>query len=203
MEQIPLYPHPSHVVGVMTPSEYHAFLRTANDRYEFIDGNVIRMPSNNARHCRISTNLLCTLGNLLEEAGSSCDILGSGQKIYTSRSRFYLPDAIVYCGEAQSDDEDCLRNPVLIAEILSPSTSSFDQGDKFRDYRRIESLTHYVLIQQDAPSVTHYEKGENGLWAIVGDYTELTDSLPLTLGGAALSIPLARLYRRVPVSAVS
>lgn len=128
---VPARLNSSRVVAEMTPAEYHAFLRTANDKYQYIDGKVIQIPGASPGHNYIQIDFIRTLGNLLEEAEGTCDVIGSDQKIYVSPSRHYLADAVVVCGAGQFDFEDCLRNLALIAEVLSPSTAFFDQEDKF------------------------------------------------------------------------
>ncbi|MBL8892146.1 MAG: Uma2 family endonuclease [Planctomycetaceae bacterium] len=65
------------------------------------------------------------------------------------------PDLMVVCGKPEFvyDHGDVLRNPVVIFEVLSESTESFDRGKKFEHYRLIPSLRHYVLVSQDRCSV--------------------------------------------------
>lgn len=188
---------PERIVGEMPPPDYHAFLRKANEKFEYVDGKVVRMSGATLEHNRIAFDFGFTLSAALEEADSPCEVVGSDQKIYVAPRFIYLPDISIICGKAEIDSEDCLRNPTAIVEVLSPSTAPFDMGDKFRDYRTIPSLQHYILVAQDAPAVTHYERLENGFWSIVGDYTSLDDVLLLTLNAATISVPLTRIYRRV------
>src|SRR5688572_28491204 len=100
---VPVSLNSSRVVAEMTPTEYHAFLRTANDKYEYIDGKVIQMSGASPEHNRITKNFIVALDVSIEQAQSDCDVFGSDQKIYISPSRFYLPDAVVVCGNEQFD----------------------------------------------------------------------------------------------------
>ena len=188
---------PSRVVGTMTTEEYIVFERAASERYEYIHGRVVQVSGGNPEHNMISLDMAYILMSLLRASRSICDVLGSDQKVYVSEDLYLYPDVTVVCGNAQFDHRDMLRNPALIVEVLSPSTEKEDRTDKFRDYQTIESLRHYVLIEQDRVSITHYEKIAGGLWAIVGDYTQLTEGWKLTIADTAITIPLAEIYRRV------
>lgn len=189
---------PARVVGTMTVEEYLAFERSAKERYEYHYGRVIQVPGGSPEHNMISMDTAYVLMSLLRAAKSTCDVLGSDQKVYVNDDLYLYPDVTVVCDDPQFDHQDMLRNPTLIVEVLSPSTEKEDRTDKFRDYQTIESLRHYVLIEQERVSITHYEKIVGGLWAIVGDYTRLTDGWKLTLGDTTITIPLTEIYRRVP-----
>lgn len=78
--------------------------------------------------------------------------------------------------------------------MLSPSTEAYDRGEKFRYYRQIPSLRHYILIAQHERRVEHFTRHENGLWAQVGEYTAPDDHLRIP--EMDIRIPLAAIYRR-------
>ncbi len=188
---------PSRIVGTMTADDYITFDRAAKERHEFIHGRVVQVSGGSPEHNMICFDTGRVIANQLQTAGGTCDALGSDQKVYINEDLFLYPDLTVVCGEGQFDQRDMLRNPTLIVEVLSPSTEKEDRTDKFRDYQSIDSLRHYVLIEQERVSVTHYEKIVGGLWAIVGDYTRLSDGWNLTLGETTITIPLTEIYRRV------
>jgi Uma2 family endonuclease len=188
---------PSRIVGRMTIDEYVDFERNSLEKHEFIEGEVVRMAGGSPEHNLISANTLRSLGNSLESADANCDVYGSDQKVYISHRLMYYPDIIVVCGAAQFDDRDMLRNPTVIVEVLSPSTAGFDRGEKFEKYQTLESLQHYVLIEQNRISVTHFEKIAGNLWAIVGTHTTLTDTLTVKLGETPIHTELTAIYRRI------
>ncbi len=193
---------PSCIVGRMTLDEYVAFERDSLEKYELIDGEVIRMAGGSPEYNLISANVLRALGNSLELAGANCDVYGSDQRLYIGPKLSYCPDGTVVCGPAQFDERDMLRNPAVIIEILSPSTAAFDRGEKFEKYQTLPSLQHYILIEQNRISVTHFEKTAGNLWAIVGTHTALADSLTLTLGEVSVQAELAAIYRRITFDAI-
>lgn len=188
---------PSRVVGWMTLEEYIAFERHSGIRCEYIEGKVIEVSGGSLEHSRIAENTKRALGNALETAGADCDIYGSDQKIRIHERLYRYPDGAIVCGQSYADPIEALQNPILIFEVLSPSTEREDHTDKFDDYQRVESLRHYVLIDQYRPRVTHFEKIAGGIWAIVGIHTDLMESLSLTLDNQTFSIPLSAIYRRI------
>ncbi|MES2462022.1 MAG: Uma2 family endonuclease [Armatimonadota bacterium] len=188
---------PSRVVGRMTLDEYVAFERDSLEKHEFLDGEVVRMAGGSPEHNLISANTLRSFGNALESVGANCDVYGSDQKLYISPKLAYYPDITVVCGEAHFDERDMLRNPAVVVEVLSSSTAAFDRGEKFEKYQTLPSLQHYILIEQDRISVTHFEKIAGNLWAIVGTHTALTENLTLNLGEIAFQTDLSAIYRRI------
>ena len=194
---------PSRVVGRMTLDEYVAFERDSLEKHELIDGEVARMAGGSPEHNLISANVLRAFGNSLESAGANCDVYGSDQKLYVGPKSSYYPDVTVVCGEAQFDERDILRNPVVIVEVLSPSTAAFDRGEKSRQYRTMASLHHYLLLEQDRPIIEHYERDDTGVWTIRGEYDALEQNLELTISEHQISVPLAKIYRNVTFPAVA
>jgi Uma2 family endonuclease len=155
------------------------------------------MSGGSFEHAVIIMDTAVTLSIALAAAGNGCDVVGSDLKVYIRDTAGYYPDVTVVCGEPQIDFEETLRNPAAIIEVLSEGTAAFDRGEKFQNYRTIESLRHYILVDQYQCYVEHYERQETGVWSLVGEYSALEDSLILNLGGAAIQVPLSRVYRRI------
>ena len=101
----------------------------------------------------------------------------------------------VVCGEPRFQDRevDTLLNPTVIVEVLSPTTEAYDRGDKFRHYRRIDSLREFVLISQDRMMVERYTRQGND-WVL----SDLTDpDQVLKLESIGCQIPLDRIYAKI------
>lgn len=193
----------SRVIDRMTPKEYLAFERQGEIRYDFIKGKVVEVPGGTRTHNRISANMVQFVGNALDEAGLDCEVYGSDQKVYIAPDTYRYPDDSIVCTEAEFDSENVLHNPIVIVEVLSPSTERDDRTSKFRDYQRIASLQHYLLIEQVRPNVMHFEKQADESWAVKREYADLSESLTLGLNGKTLFIPLSAIYRRVEFSAAN
>ena len=108
---------------------------------------------------------------------------------------YTYPDVSVVCGEPRFQDRevDTLLNPTVIVEVLSPTTEAYDRGDKFRHYRRIDSLREFVLISQDRMMVERYTR--QGKDWVLSDMTDPDQVLKLESIGC--QIPLDRIYAKI------
>jgi Uma2 family endonuclease len=184
--QVPLY----------TPAEYLVRERAASFKSEYISGEIFAMAGGSPEHNMIATDVSRILGNRLEEAGGGCEVFNSDQKVRIDEADpFFYPDVSVVCGDPRFDGDGCLRNPVLVAEVLSASTAEYDRGEKFRNYRRLSSLRHYLLISLDRVRVEHYQQREGFIWAPVGDLIGLEDVV--SLPDLGITVPLLEIYRRI------
>ena len=88
---------------------------------------------------------------------------------------------------------ETLVNPVLIIEVLSPSTEAYDRGTKFQHYRKLDSLQEYILISQDKPRAERFQR-QNDVWTLTD-----AESLDAHIEFATLksTIPLKNIYRKV------
>lgn len=186
------------VVGAMTAGEFVAWERTTPEKHQYIEGNVVRMPGSSPEHNLIQADLQFEVTLALRTSHSPCDVIGSDQKVFVSDDRLLYPDLTIFCGEAQFDHLNALRNPTVIVEILSPTTEKDDRTDKFDDYQRIASLQSYILVEQNRAYVTHYRKQPNGLWAIFETVKGMAGAITIPFEGGSVSVPLAAVYRRVP-----
>ena len=147
------------------------------------------------RHNQIAGNTISELDFKLED--KDCVVYPGDMKIAVkSNGLFSYADASVVCGEAQSvpDRNDVLTNPVLIAEVLSPSTDKYDRSQKFELYRGLDSLQSYLLVDQSRVYVEHHQKVGPNKWEM-----EIFTGLDQTIEVRALAITLAvaRLYKKV------
>lgn len=184
---------------VFSVENYLDFERIQAERHEFLDGNVYAMAGESPRHSTICFNLYGVIHRQLR--GSRCRGFSPNMKIATSeRGLFSYPDLAVVCGEPQFHDEkkDVLTNPTVIFEVLSPSTESYDRGEKFLRYTNtIETLHDYVLIAQNEPFVEHYTRQENGAWQ-KEDIRGLNSIL--ILGSIECRVSLNELYELIQFS---
>ncbi|HSI72767.1 MAG TPA: Uma2 family endonuclease [Fimbriimonas sp.] len=177
-----------------SPLEYLKAERHATTKHELLDGEVYAMSGVSRHHWRIVANLSTTLNNRL--GGRDCDAGASDLRVRIPATEAYLyPDIVAYCGEPKflDDHHDTLENPILLAEVLSPSTHRFDQRVKLQHYMKIESLHTYLIVAQDEVHVQQLERhGED--WHI-SVYTSLDDSVKLP--SLEIELPLREVYYRV------
>ena len=190
---------PSRVVGIMTVDEWDAFVRKATHKYHYVHGKVVQMAGASPEHNLLSMNFAVELRIELNAVGNPCEVLGSDQRVFVRRGLYYFPDLVVVCGEMLVDARDAIQNPVALVEVLSPTTRDDDRGEKLQEYAQIETLRHYILVDQDTVAVTHYEKTDTETLTLVAEYRALSDVLTLSFGGETVAVPLSRIYRNVPV----
>lgn len=181
----------------VTPEEYLAREREATTKSEYIAGEILAMSGGSPTHNMLAADAFFTLMQRLRAAGNGCNAVGSDQRVRVDDAGpFFYPDVTVYCADPTFDADDCLRDPVLIVEVLSPSTADYDRGEKFAHYRRLASLRHYLLVAQDRVHVEHYRRqGAGFLWAPAALYTDRAARIPLPDLG--IDLPLADLYFQV------
>jgi Uma2 family endonuclease len=178
-----------------SPEEYLLLERNAPFKSELVDGRIYVMSGASIPHITVNTNLTRIIGNQLR--GSGCRALGNDMKVRTpSTDTYAYPDLTIVCGNPQLYDaeKDVLLNPLVIFEILSPSTQNFDSGEKFLRYKEIESLMEYVLISQSERYIEHYARQADGLWLpTLARGSDASISLP----AVRVTLPLAELYEDV------
>lgn len=165
----------------LTPEKYLEIERGNDFKSEYIDGVMVAMAGASPRHNKITTNLTRRLDAALENG--PCTPLNSDQMIWAPWGKYFYADVVAFCGKGKFVD-GVLINPIVIFEVLSQSTESFDRGVKLSSYRKIESLVHYVLISQNEPHVEVYTK-QNDSWS-----SEKVDGLDARVSLTALSIEL-------------
>jgi Uma2 family endonuclease len=149
----------------LTPEEYLARERVAEQKSEYFAGQIYAMAGASRRHTRIVFNMNGILWIVLK--GTACTGNGSDMRVKVSTlGKYTYPDLTIVCGKEQFEDgvQDTLLNPTVIVEVLSDSTEKYDRGKKFEHYRQIESLREYLLISQNEPRVEKYLRKEDGTW---------------------------------------
>ena len=192
----------------LTPEEYITFERKALPdaeiiRHEYINGELIAMSGASRVHNLITGNVFGELRTLLR--GSRCETYANEMRVSTpTTTSYFYPDVVVVCEEPRFEDEvfDTLLNPIILVEVLSPSTQVYDRREKFAHYRQLPSLQEYVLVSQDKVLVEHYRRQETqGTAPVTGkdwiftDFQELQESLPLT--SIQCELPLREIYERI------
>jgi Uma2 family endonuclease len=167
----------------MTVEEYLELERTSAVRHEFVAGHVYVMAGGSERHNRIALALASRL--LTAAAGSACRVMMSDMKVRVGESLFYYPDVVVVCDPADAEPYFKTR-PCLLVEVLSSTTEVVDRREKLHNYRRLESLQAYVLVDQDQPRIETYHRTEAGGWRY--DLAEGDGRVALPCPGVQMSV---------------
>ncbi len=175
----------------LTEEEYLRIEREAQTKSEFFDGQMFAMSGGSLNHSFIASRLIAIFDR---QVSGSCRVSTSDLRIHIPAFKTYTyPDCLILCGEPQlvSDQKDNLLNPMLIVEVLSPSSEAYDRGKKFEMYRSIASLREYLLIHQDRRHVEHYSRQEEDSWLLRECFgSEAT----VSIARLSVEISLAELY---------
>lgn len=148
-----------------TADEYLAWEVTQPGRHEYIDGEVFAMAGGEDRNATVAGNLYIALRQHLR--GGPCHAYVGDVRLHVAAANAYFyPDLLVTCDAADAANRLAKSAPLLLVEVLSPSTAAYDRGDKFAHYRGIASLQEYVLIDIDRRATDVYRKGADGLWVL-------------------------------------
>ncbi|APB32766.1 Uncharacterized protein conserved in cyanobacteria [Gloeomargarita lithophora Alchichica-D10] len=178
-----------------TLDEYLELEVNSNTRHEYIDGEIIPMTGGTPEHNEIASILNALLRVSLK---------GRPYSIFVADQRLWIPDRKLYTYpdvmavprplERQQGRTDTITNPVMIAEVLSKSTKSYDRDEKFSAYRTIPTLREYLLIDQYTPHVEQYSKTDSHKWI----FTESNDlESSISFSSIPFEIRLADLYESV------
>lgn len=151
----------------ITPEDYLAGERIASIKHEYIRGEVYAMAGATKAHGIVAGNLFSMLRNHLR--GKGCIAYMADMKVrLEGANAYFYPDVTVTCDSRDRASllEDFIRYPYLIVEVLSPTTAAFDRGQKFADYRTLETLKEYVLIDSERIGVDCFRRNTEGLWVL-------------------------------------
>lgn len=175
--------------------EYLAFERDSPTKHEYFDGEIFAMAGATESHNLIASNLIRELGNALKER--PCRVYCSDMRIACPTGLRTYPDVAAVCGKRQFEDErrDTLLDPIVIVEVLSPSTERYDRGKKFEHYRTIPSLREYVLIASDRKSIDHFARQDAGTQWLLTSFSGEQDVV--NFPALEVGIPIAEIYAKV------
>lgn len=153
-------------VAAMTYADYLAFEATAEERHEFHDGELFAMSGGTPVHARLIQRVGTALDNALR--GRPCLAQSSAQRVRATPTRAVYADALVVCPPLvhPDDDPDAITNPVVVVEVLSPTTEAFDRGAKFALYRALLSVQHVLFVSQGRRFIEHFRRQADGSWRL-------------------------------------
>lgn len=179
----------------VSESEYLAFETTRELKHEFVNGEVFAMTGESVRHNLICNNTSTALINQLVD--EPCIVPSNDTRVKVeSHVSYRYSDVTVICGEVAYVDgrTDTISNPIIVIEVLSPSTALLDRNQQLDEYTQIPTLQEYVLISQDAHKIERFLRQESGDWL----YTKVTrDDGVLKLSSIDCELKVADVYRKL------
>ena len=146
----------------MTVDEFLAWAEDRPGRWELFDGEPVMQAAERAAQWEIKLAVQVALLNAVRAGSLDCHVVPDGATVRISDRTAYEPDALVYCGPKVDASSLLVGNPVVIVEVVSPSTSRRDHIRKLADYFRVPSVAHYLIIDPDQPLFIHHMRRDGG-----------------------------------------
>lgn len=173
--------------NVCTLDDYYEIELKNERKFEFWRGAIVAMAGGSPRHNVLAVRVTAALLARFPR----CSVMGSDQRVATGDGLHTYPDASVVCGEMELSrypGTETLHNPMLLVEVLSPSTRDYDLGEKLEHYQTILALRDVLLIEAEAPDVRHVRRTAEG-WE-----TRRFRGAEAIVDLAGVTLPLAELY---------
>ena len=157
-------------------------------RLELIGGQIVAMAGASDAHNDISAEIVTAMNNALR--GSGCRATLADLRVHVEETGDnYYPDVVVRCKDAEMHDSlpHTLLTPIVIVEVLSPSTQKKDRENKLTAYKRIPSLQHYLLVSQERVLVHHFKRIEETEWKFL-DYSWRRETIEFDSPPFSLSV---------------
>lgn len=180
----------AHKVPLIDVEEYLELEKDGTVRHEYVDGRVFAMTGASLRHGLIVANISRQLGNKLQD--TKCTVLANDAKVKANDTAYYYPDIVVTCSHLPLN-EYVLPEPILLIEVLSPTTEQIDRREKLLAYQRIDTVKEYVLVAQDQSLIEVYRRQDDGVW----EHEKVSQVDDLHLGSVGADLPLDEIYRGV------
>ncbi len=175
----------------MSREEYRRWAEAQpRGRFERVAGEVVAMAPERVAHNRAKARVWRALDAALRAAGSPCEAFTDGMTVEIDDDHDYEPDAVVNCGEPLDADAVAAPSPVIIVEVLSPSSRSTDTGAKLADYFRLPSVRHYLILRTRQRQVIHHRRRDDG----EGIETRVVAGGAIRLDPPGIAIAVADLY---------
>ena len=182
----------------LTFEAYMAWEAEQPERHEFFAGEVFAMTGARATHNTIAGNVFALLKQDLR--GTPCRVFFADMKLHVaSVNASFYPDVFVSCDprDRTPDAELVQRHPQLVVEVLSDSTAAFDRGQKFEAYRSLDSLTAYLLVEQNRPHADLFVRNAEGLWVL----NPVGEGESATIAPLGVVLPMEAIYEGITFNA--
>ena len=175
-----------------TAADYLVWETEQPERHDFVGGEAYSISGGEDRNATVAGNVYIALREHLRS--TPCRVYAVDVRLHVrARDNYFYPDVMVTCSDADRASRLSKSDPVLIVEVLSKSTEAYDRGEKFANYRAIDALSEYVMIDINTRRVDLYRKGADGLWVLHPAEMMQADAC-ITLASVKLKIDAATLF---------
>jgi Uma2 family endonuclease len=167
----------------LTVAEYLAWGETQSERprSELINGRIVPMSPERVEHIETKFASALALKSAIARSGLPCHALADGATVPIDEHTAYEPDALVYCGDRLPHGAVAVPAPIIVVEVLSPSTAHTDTSAKLIGYFKLPSVRHYLVLDPETRIVTHHARTPDGTIALA--------LLPVSAGQLRLGPP--------------
>jgi Uma2 family endonuclease len=174
----------------MSVDEYLAWAQDHPGRYELFKGDVFAMSPEGARHAEVKAAVHTALAAGIRSRRLPCYVLPDGMTVRVNDDTAYEPDALVYRGPKLAPRALEVPEPIILVEVLSPSTRHIDAARKLGDYFRLPSVAHYLIVDPLRPLVLHHARAAGSDTVLTYIVTEGT----ITLDPPGVTLAVADIY---------
>lgn len=162
-----------------------------NGRYELVDGKVVAMSPERNRHNLVKLAVAIALREAVQRSGVACTVFTDGAGIAIDEGTVREPDATVQCGVDVDLDAMLVDAPLIVVEVVSPSSERDDVQSKFIDYFSVPSIRHYLIVFSEKRIVVHHRRNDQGTIdsRIARDGDVVLDPPGMTVAVDALLVP--------------
>jgi Uma2 family endonuclease len=176
-----------------TADEFIAWaMEQADGRFELDNGLVVAMAPERASHNQAKLNAAIALRAAIAASGLACRAMADGMTVRIDDRTVYEPDALVRCGPPLPGDAIEVADPIVVVEVVSPSSRGVDRGVKLASYVSLPSVRHYLIVDTDKRVVIHHRRDEEG-----GIAVRILHGGPLTLDPPGLAIDVRDIFEGV------
>ncbi|HWN51078.1 MAG TPA: Uma2 family endonuclease [Xanthobacteraceae bacterium] len=162
--------------------------RQPDDRYELVDGEIVAMTRDTVRHNRTKLAACLALRDAVRAAGLPCEVFIDGVGVAINEKTLRIPDVVVQCGAEPDPRAMVIESPLIVVEVVSPSSERDDIDTKLMDYFSVASIRHYLIVFSERRAVVHHQRNERGTLD-----TRIVNGGDIALDPPGLSVSVAAL----------
>ncbi|MBX9776974.1 MAG: Uma2 family endonuclease [Xanthobacteraceae bacterium] len=148
----------------MNVDDYLAWGEAEGDgrRTELINGQIVAMSPEQADHNRIKLATAIALRDAVRAAALTCEVFIDGMTVPIEPHTAYEPDVLVHCGERIPSRQLTVPMPIIVVEVISPTSRHSDTSAKLIGYFKLPSVRHYLVIDPDTRTLAHHQRQDTG-----------------------------------------
>ena len=146
----------------MTVDEFLVWAVSQPGRYELYAGTVYAMAPERVGHATVKYAVHKELERAIGDAGVQCTMLPDGMTVRVDKDTAHEPDALIYCGSKLSPKLVEIPNPIVVVEVLSPSTRHIDASAKLVGYFQVATVVHYLIVDPEGRPTLHHRRQSDG-----------------------------------------